>query len=575
MRSVVISLALAGAGFAQQPPPFGIEVVDASTGRGVPMVELQTTNHLLFVTDSHGLAAIDVPEIEGTTSYFHVRSHGYRLPADGFGYRGVRCVVRRGTRHKIGIERVNIAERLYRVTGGGIYSDSVRLGVETPLRRPVLSGGVFGQDSVINAIYRGKLYWFWGDTNRASYPLGNFAVSGATSALPGDGGLPADRGIDLEYFVDPSGFSGPMCKLADPGLVWIFGLMVVQHQGEERMLTHFSRMKNLGSRLEHGIAVYHDERQGFVKAKVFPLHSELHPTGNPVRVGDWFYFPNPYPAVRVRARYQDILNPDRYQAFGYHDGAWKWQRGAEVFTARQPQRLPPGVQSWMALRDVETGKPIIGHGGTIHWNAHRNKWVMIALQTFGRSMLGEVWLAEADTLMGPWGYANRIVTHDTYSFYNVKQHPYFDQDGGRRIYFEGTYTAMFSGAKSKTPRYDYNQIMYRLDLDDPRLTRPVPYYEVEGDSNLLTGTELDARKLWSKVRHTPFWSDPGMATTDGILMPVKTPGTVPIYEWHDSKGRRLLRARNDAPGDDWQRRAKPAGTAWPAPFTDPPTTGIR
>ncbi len=71
--------------------------------------------------------------------------------------------------------------------------------------------------------------------------------------------------------------------------------------------------------------------------------------------------------------------------------------------------------------------------------------------------------------MGPWEKARRIVTHDHYSFYNVKQHPYFDREGGRTLYFEGTYTATFSGNPDRTPRYDYNQVMYRLDLADPRL----------------------------------------------------------------------------------------------------------
>ena len=37
------------------------------------------------------------------------------------------------------------------------------------------------------------------------------------------------------------------------------------------------------------------------------------------------------------------------------------------------------------------------------------------------------------------------------------------------IYLEGTYTDSFSNARTKTPRYDYNQVMYRLRLDDPRL----------------------------------------------------------------------------------------------------------
>ncbi|MFZ9033886.1 MAG: hypothetical protein ACO21J_08035 [Anaerohalosphaeraceae bacterium] len=56
------------------------------------------------------------------------------------------------------------------------------------------------------------------------------------------------------------------------------------------------------------------------------------------------------------------------------------------------------------------------------------------------------------------------MTHKSYSFYNPTQHPFFDEAGGQIIYFEGTYTAAFS-----TPRYEYNQIMYRLDLRDPRL----------------------------------------------------------------------------------------------------------
>ena len=98
----------------------------------------------------------------------------------------------------------------------------------------------------------------------------------------------------------------------------------------------------------------------------------------------------------------------------------------------------------------------------------------------GSSFLGEVWYAEADTPLGPWVYARKIVTHDDYSFYNPKQHPIFDQDGGRIIFFEGTYTTTFSGNKDPTPRYDYNQVMYQLDLADPRLALPVAVYEAAG-----------------------------------------------------------------------------------------------
>lgn len=94
---------------------------------------------------------------------------------------------------------------------------------------------------------------------------------------------------------------------------------------------------------------------------------------------------------------------------------------------------------------------------------------MIGLQKFGTSVLGEIWYSEAASPLGPWKWGRKIVTHDKYSFYNPKQHPLFAREKGRLIYFEGTYTALFSGSEVKTPRYDYNQIMYQLDLSDPQL----------------------------------------------------------------------------------------------------------
>ena len=76
---------------------------------------------------------------------------------------------------------------------------------------------------------------------------------------------------------------------------------------------------------------------------------------------------------------------------------------------------------------------------------------------------------EAPAPEGPWRRAVKILTHDRYSFYNPKQHPYWAREGGRVIYLEGTYTASFSGNPRHTPRYDYNQLLYRLDLGGIRL----------------------------------------------------------------------------------------------------------
>jgi hypothetical protein len=63
----------------------------------------------------------------------------------------------------------------------------------------------------------------------------------------------------------------------------------------------------------------------------------------------------------------------------------------------------------------------------------------------------------------------KIIHHDDYSFYNVVTHHFFNQQRGRVIYVEGTYVDSFSAAKAKTPHYNYNQVMYRVHLDDPRL----------------------------------------------------------------------------------------------------------
>ena len=152
--------------FAQAPlgpsDHFKIRVLDEATGRGVPLVELRTVNDIRYYTDSHGLVAFHEPGLMDQAVYFHVNSHGYEFPQDGFGNRGQRLPVAPGGEAVLKIKRLNIAERLYRVTGAGSYRDSLLLGERTPLQDPLLNGLVFGSDSVVNALYQGKIYWFWG-----------------------------------------------------------------------------------------------------------------------------------------------------------------------------------------------------------------------------------------------------------------------------------------------------------------------------------------------------------------------------------------------------------------------------
>src|SRR5262249_58430163 len=133
----------------------------------------------------------------GRRVFFGVAAHGYELAKDGFGIRGVVVEPKPGGSAKLKIRRLNIAERLYRMTGYGVYRDSVLLGRKPPTSEPLLNAEVTGQDGVLNAVYKDKLYCFYGDTGRLAYALGNFAMAGATTDLPEK--LDPDARIRLRY----------------------------------------------------------------------------------------------------------------------------------------------------------------------------------------------------------------------------------------------------------------------------------------------------------------------------------------------------------------------------------------
>jgi hypothetical protein len=446
--------------FAAALPFFEIQTVDEESGRGVPMVELTTPDQTRFVTDSAGRVAFSEPGWFDRPVYFQVRSHGYDVPKDGFGFAGVKLTPKAGERAEIRVRRINVAERLYRITGAGIYRDSVLLGHRAPIRQPLMNGEVTGQDSTQSVIYRGKIRWFWGDTNRASYPLGLFRMAGAVSPLPSADGLHISEGVDLDYFTGDDGFARRMVDLPErEGLIWIDGLSVVAgKEGNERLIAHYSRRHGLDTEIEHGLAIYEDDRDVFVRLKSLPDDEKWRfPRDHPIIVqgedGPWLTIGETLPNIRVRAAMEDVSDPSRYEAW---DGA-KWSSTAS----------PAPPQPWT---EHGAGRRIRLHRGTVRWNAWRQRWIGIMCEIGGTaSHLGEIWYAEARQVTGPWGPAVKIVTHDRQTFYNPVHHAHFDEDGGRLIYFEGTYTHTFSGNPEVTPRYDYNQILYRLDLDHPRL----------------------------------------------------------------------------------------------------------
>ncbi|MGC3967983.1 MAG: sialidase family protein [Pirellulales bacterium] len=246
-----------------------IRVIDEATGQGVPLVELETVNGLRYVTDNSGRVALLEPGLMDREIYFQVQSHGYEAASDGFGFRGARVVPTAGKCSTITLKRTNIAERLCRLTGEGRFRDSLLLGYPSPPAESSHPGLVAGQDSIQAAVYRGKVYCFWGDTLRMNYPLGLYRMAGAVIDVPqvNDPQTDPRHGLAYDYFVDnKTGFARAMMPLTQrpEGVVWVEAVFtVLDKDGVERLVGHYSRRKGLTEELEQGIAVYNDEQDIF------------------------------------------------------------------------------------------------------------------------------------------------------------------------------------------------------------------------------------------------------------------------------------------------------------------------
>ncbi len=546
---------------------FVIQVVDESTGRGVPLIELETTNSIRYYTDSKGILAFYEPGLMNKRVYFLVSGHGYEFRKDGFGSRGIALNTVPGTTATIKVKRTNIAERIYRVTGEGIYDESVKAGLPVPLKQPISNAKVMGQDSYVEVFYKGKIYWFFGDTGQEAYFLGNYGASGAMSALPERGGLDPNIGVDLTYFTDSSGFSRPMFKTGLPGAVWIsWAVNLKDGKGNEHLYAHYARVKGLGSVYEMGMALFNDSTQTF--ERILPNDAWLddgYPVSNPVRVTvdnkEYIYFTGSFRMRRVPADIQHITDLKSYESFTClkphtaladtipvaersPDGklVYGWKADTKETTAATERQLFSSGQikegeTWWTTYDITTGKPIVAAPGTIYWNNYVRRWIMIA---YGN--IGEVFYFEGDTPTGPWVYGRKIISHDRYTFYNIGHHPMFDQENGKIIYLEGTYTNFFSGNPINTPKYDYNQIMYRLDLGDERLVLPQPVYHVkngQGKHFYMMRDAVDSLHLWDAVSDIPFFAVPPGRHADSL---------VPVYATQTKKG--MILSTTQAKRDD-------------------------
>ncbi len=438
--------------------PCRIEIVDEASGWPVPLVELKTTHGVKFVSDNAGIVAFDLPELMGRETWLDVRSHGYSVPADGFGMRGVRFTPQVSGTHRIKMRRGNIAQRLGRLTGAGLFAESLKCGLPGGPDET----GVLGTDSVQNAVVGGKLFWAWGDTNFAHYPLGVYDMTSAVTTVQPLTSFEPPLRLAFEYFRDEKGRAKGVAKMPGSGPTWLDGYVTLGDlSGAERLVATYIKVRGHLEAYESGFCVWDERTSAFVQDRVFWTKTEQHPKRPPMPGGhpvlwkddaghEWVYFGNPLPTLRCPATFAAWRDPTKWEVLS-------------------PQAT---------LTDSTGGPPITPHTGSIAWNSFRKCWVTVFMQHSGKpSTFGELWYAEAPAPTGPWGKAVKILTHDNYTFYNPRLHPEMTPEGSPILLFEGTYTAEFANRPEPTPRWNYNQVLYRLELDDPALApahQPAP-----------------------------------------------------------------------------------------------------
>lgn len=452
-----LALLLAGGlvlGSLHAGQPFRLEVVEKGSGWPVPLVQLTTTHQVTFVTDNAGVVAVDLPELMGREIYLSVSSDGYELTADGFGYRGIRVTPEAGQTHRVEVSRTMIARRLGRLTGGGLFAESQQTGRELDWQET----GVFGCDSVQTAVHRGRRFWLWGDTTLPEYPLGIFHSSAATTGLlPLKTFEPPVR-IVLDYFRDDRGRPRGVAPMPGSGPTWVTALVSLpDRNGTPRLVCSYMKIRGFLEEYEWGLAVWNEADSRFDRLQVLWTRSEEAPLPPPLPRGhavpwkdaagrEWMLFAHPFPTLRCPATFE----------------AWQDPASWELIT--------PQEELAVAGSD-ERVRPHIGvHSGGMGWHPWRQRWVSVFLQTDGQpSPLGELWYAEADAPTGPWGPAVKVLTHERHTFYNPCLHLDWTPPSAPLLLLEGTFTKEFSRGAQPVPRYDYNQILYRIDLDDPRL----------------------------------------------------------------------------------------------------------
>lgn len=278
-------------------------------------------------------------------------------------------------------------------------------------------------------------------------------MSGATtSAEPLQSFRPPLR-LQYKYFTTDDGKPRAIAQMPGKGPTWLSGFASLpDRNGDHRLVASYVKINPPLEAYESGLCVWDDAKRQFKHLRTMWEKSKSDSTQPELPSGHVAYhdggkgrvalFGNPLPRLRCAATFEAWSDPTQ----------WETLHPQDKLESAKPQA------------DIEP------HSGSIAWNEYRQRWITVFMQKFGDpSPFGEIWYAEAESPYGPWGPAVKVLSHANYSFYNPRIHPELTPTDSSFILFEGTYTAGFANNPSKTPRYDYNQVLYRIDFDHPEL----------------------------------------------------------------------------------------------------------
>ena len=473
------------------PEYFGVRVVDSSSGRGIPAARVSVLHWLDQWSDSLGYVAFQEPALATPTQLF------VTVESDNYDKLAVSLNASLGRSLSLQLRRQLPAERLYRVTGPGIFRDAVLLGAKLPPAAAAvaasdsdLSHGIAGQDAMISAQFRDKIVLSFGDTRSASDGAGQTMTSNALAPTQAFSRERILDGLPLSYSLSPSGETRPSLPLhVSERSVCEFGMP-------------FARKGTNDSSVEIG-ALSATSRGLFVVFTKRP-RGNMGPSWADCTTCCWGIARYD---IDTRVYRPQVLFPLKSPMFGRVTASQSLvttEDGVEriYFTVQKPivRVAVSAIANLSAFEEVAVASPFtdqdINRAAVTHV-ASAGLFVMIAEGREPR--MGDILAATAKSLAGPWSSLCRIassnLTHN--ALYNPSIHTTINGSSGAEIIWSATlsdgYTtnSVHKQDGLTVPRYNYEVIMHRVRLDDILhcSTRPRAQHSVSEPSTVLKGDD--------------------------------------------------------------------------------------